>query len=86
MVSSEKPQDGDLRVWWIPQVPGKPFTVPVATIAEGRKICDVLADYDLFQFRHRVKGDYANAGGLSRYEADGDGGFDWYDVDPDEED
>jgi hypothetical protein len=33
----------------------------------------VLADYDLFQFENRIKGDYCNAGGLVVYEEDSDG-------------
>ncbi len=27
-------KDGDLQVWWIPQVPGTMFTVDVASVAE----------------------------------------------------
>lgn len=71
------PKAGDLRVWWIPQVPGQPFTVNVSTIAEAQKLLTVLADYDLFQYRHRIKPDYANTGGLMVFE---DGEWtDWYD-------
>ncbi len=58
------PRQGDLRVWWIPQVPGKAFYVPVSSIAEAQKLLDVLADYDCFQFNNRIKPDYCNAGGL----------------------
>lgn len=54
----------ELRVWWIPQVPMNPFWVPVANVAEAAKILEVLAFYDMFQFRNRVKGDYCNMGGL----------------------
>lgn len=62
----------------------KPFTVPVASVAEGAKLLDVLADYDLFQFNNRIKPDYCNAGGLNRWTADCDGegtpGWEsWYD-------
>jgi hypothetical protein len=59
----------ELRVWWIPQIPMTAFYVPVASVAEGVKILDVLAKYDLFQLEHRVKGDYANAGGLQMRES-----------------
>ena len=55
------------RVWWIPQVPGKPFHVTVKTLAEARLILDTLAQYDLFQFENNIKPDYANAGGLEVY-------------------
>lgn len=77
---SNEPKDGDLRVWWIPQVPMKAFTVPVDSLDEGRKLCDVLADYDRFQYENNVKPDYVNMGGIQVYEPDGDGGMDWFDA------
>ncbi len=82
---------GDLQVWWIPQVPmRKQFVVPVATVAEGAKLLQVLADYDLFQFKNRIKPDYSNVGGLQRWcKDDGDGrpgGEDWYDDETGEDD
>lgn len=52
------------KVWWIPQVPGKRFEVAADTVQEGEKIMEVLANYDMFQFEHNIKPDYANAGGL----------------------
>lgn len=69
------------RVWWIPQIPGKPFTVTVDSITQGRWLCDVLADYDLFQYENKIKPDYANAGGVQ--ERDDDGWFDVEDADQD---
>ena len=73
-----------LRIWWIPQVPGKSFEVPVASVDEAKKILTVLADYDLFQHENRIKGDYCNAGGLNVYDEDADGEgnpgwVEWYD-------
>lgn len=67
------PNKGDLRVWWIPQVPMKPFHVPVANIGEAKLVLKTLANYDLFQYDNRVKGDYCNAGGLECYSQDDDG-------------
>jgi len=89
--NKEKHKVGDLQVWWIPQVPmRKPFTVDVESAQEGAKILDVLANYDLFQLRNRIKPDYSNAGGLRRWCADdGDGhpGWeDWYDEETGEDD
>lgn len=53
------------RVWWIPQIPGKPFFVDeVPTLAEAKRLMVILADYDLFQFHNRIKPDYSNAGGI----------------------
>lgn len=60
---------GDLRVWWIPQIPGKPFVQHVATLVEAKLLLDMLADYDQFQLDHRIKPDYANAGGLEVFDA-----------------
>jgi hypothetical protein len=67
----------DLRVWWIPQVPMASFTVNVSSVAEGVKILNTLAAYDLFQLKHRVKPDFCNAGGLQMME-DGEW-VDWCD-------
>jgi hypothetical protein len=76
---------GDLQVWWIPQVPGKPFTVTSSSLAEAGKILDVLADYDSFQFENLIKPDYCNAGGLQVWCADdGDGKPGWKDWHDDE--
>ena len=77
-----KAKEGDLRVWWIPQVPGQPFHVPVASVAEARLLVDALAAYDAFQYRNRIKPDYSNAGGLEVFE---DGEWcEWSDEDGDE--
>lgn len=84
---SEEPKFGDMRVWWIPQVPMKAFYVPVSSIKEAKKILDVLGKYDAFQFENNVKPDYSNVGGLEIYEHNFDGEIDgwceWYDDDGD---
>ena len=78
MSCNHKP--GDLQVWWIPQVPGKPFEVPVQSVQEGVKIMDVLADYDQFQLDNNIKPDYANVGGIRVWcEDDGEGEPGWND-------
>lgn len=69
-----KPKEGDLQVWWKPQVPMKSFIYPVDSVDEAALIINVLGLYDLFQYENKVKGDYANAGGLEVYEDD-----DWVD-------
>lgn len=72
-------KEGRLKVWWIPQVPGKSFDVPVSSAEQGKFLLNVLAEYDLFQFENRIKPDYANAGGLMAFE---DGEWcDWTDED-----
>lgn len=75
---------GDLRVWWVPQVPLKSFLVPVSSVEEAAKVMNVLADYDIFQFENKVKGDYCNAGGLQVFD-DGEW-MDWFDEETGEED
>jgi hypothetical protein len=62
-----------LQVWWIPQIPMKPFIVSVDSIEQGVKIMDVLAEYDKFQFENKVKPDYANGGGINMWDDDSDG-------------
>jgi len=69
---------GDLRVWWIPQVPMQAFRVLVKDIEQAKLILNTLADYDLLQLRNNIKPDYANVGGLEVYVNDaGDGIPDW---------
>lgn len=67
-VSSPATSIGDLRVWWIPQVPGTPFHVKVKNTDEAKLLLKTLANYDLFQFKNKIKGDYCNAGGLEVFE------------------
>lgn len=71
--------EGDLRVWHIPQVPGKPFYVPVQSPEEAIKVLDILADYDQFQFQNNIKPDYCNASGLEVFE--GGEWVEWYNED-----
>ena len=71
---------GDLRVWWIPQVPMCAFYVPVKTVDEAILVLDTLAKYDLFQYENDVKDDYCNAGGLEILDWP-NGWREWYDED-----
>lgn len=75
-----------LKVWWIPQVPGKSFEVAVDNVKEAVVLLDALANYDMFQFENNIKPDYSNAGGLMMWEDDEwtdweieDGDGDWWD-------
>jgi hypothetical protein len=71
------PVIGQLRVWWIPQVPMKPFHRDVDNVKSAKLLLDTLAQYDIFQFANRIKPDYCNAGGLEVF---GEEGWeDWYD-------
>lgn len=69
-----------LRVWWIPQVPMKPFYYPVKDIETAKILLDVLALYDKFQYKNNVKPNYSNAGGLEEWDAGHGGGWiEYYD-------
>jgi hypothetical protein len=68
---------GALRIWWVPQVPMKPFYRDVADLSQAKLLLETLADYDAFQFENKVKGDYCNVGGFHVFE-DGEWS-DWYD-------
>jgi len=73
-------EEGDLRVWWIPQVPmDTSFYVAVKNIKEAILILDALANYDLFQLKHNIKPDYSNVGGLQIFEKNHEGNLEWSD-------
>lgn len=80
-IRRRQPWHTKLRVWWIPQVPGKSFEVLVKTPQEAVLLCQTLSDYDNFQFHNQIKPDYTNAGGIQEWE-DGE----WIDAwDPEDE-
>jgi hypothetical protein len=68
LVALRSPKDGDLKVWWIPQVPMKSFEAPVPDLLTARYLLDTLAEYDFFQLENRIKPDFSNAGGLMIFE------------------
>lgn len=61
---------GDLRIWWIPQIPGAPFMLNVKDAEEGVMLMAILAKYDLFQFHRLIKPDYYDIGGFEIFEDD----------------
>lgn len=75
---------GDLRVYYIPQVPGTPYRHSVPDLATAVIVKTALEQLSLFEYTNRIKPDYSDASGIERYEEDGDGGLDWFDVDPDD--
>lgn len=68
---------GQLRVWHIPQVPGKAFRVEVKNLEEAKLVLSTLILYDAFQYKNRIKPDYCNASGLEEFQDLGDGESDW---------
>lgn len=73
-----KPNEGDLRVWWVPNPPREPFYYPVKTVDEAKKVIDVLAQYDLYLGELIV----ANGSGLEVY--DGEDWTEWDNEDGDD--
>ncbi len=74
-----------LRVWWIPQVPGKPFQVEVANLIEAKLLLNALENYDQFQVDNRIKGDYCNCGGLEMWNEEDNDWEEWFNEDYDRE-
>lgn len=78
-------KNGQLKVWWIPQVPMKSFEVLVNNLNEAELLLTTLAEYDKFQYDNNIKPDYSNAGGLSIWDEsldpdeEGEKWTDWYD-------
>lgn len=66
-----------LRVWHIPQVPGKPFYIYTEDIREAKKIMDILAAYDLFQLENRIKPDFTNVNGVQMWDEAENEWIDW---------
>jgi hypothetical protein len=85
-------QPGDLLVWYIPQVPMKAFERflplrgrdPEEALREAVLIQDTIIEFSAFEFENRVKPDYSDATGIARWEGDGAGGMDWYDIEEEE--
>lgn len=86
-IKDKQPSIGDLQVWWIPQIgaAGLPFVVSVKSVAEGVKIMDSLASYDLYQLENNIKPDYANTGGLEVFTGSGEWA-EWWDEETGESD
>lgn len=70
-----------LRIWHIPQIPGKPFHIEVKSVEEAIVILSALAHYDLFQLEQNIKPDYANAQGLELFNPETKDWQEWEDDD-----
>lgn len=72
--------ENKLRVWWNPQIGAveESFYVPVESIEEAKKIIEILSAYDLYQLQSRIKGDFANTGGLQIYNTEVADYEDWW--------
>lgn len=68
-----------LRIAHIPQLGGHAFHVNVDHLQEAKKIMDVLAAYDHFQYENRIKPDYANATFLEEFDLNDGEWVSWMD-------
>lgn len=80
--SGNEPKNGDLRVVHFPQVPCRAFHVPVTSPDDAIRLMGILARYDDFQLKQRIKPDYSSAADLEVYE-DGEW-LTWYDDEGDD--
>lgn len=70
--------DKKFRVWWCPQIGVKKnFLIPVCSIEEAKKIMDILAAYDCYEYNQNIKSDYANYGGLEVFNEEVQEWEDW---------
>ena len=68
-----------MRVWWISQVGANAtFYVPVESVVEAKKVMDMLAAYDCFQYNYKIKPDYCNTGGLQVWNEEDQEWEDWF--------
>lgn len=68
-----------LRVSHYPQLPCNSFIVEVNSLSEAKKVMDMLANYDLFQYENKIKPDYCNTTILEEYNEDTQEWLDWCD-------
>ena len=61
--------EGDLEMWFIPDIPGKEFRWKVDSGAEAEKLIEVLAAYNRYLHRRGLMDDYeADASGVEIFE------------------
>lgn len=65
-----QPRENDLQLWFIPQIGGPTFTHRISDGKEGVYLIDAISQYDLYCHRNNLRPDFANAGGINRYELD----------------
>lgn len=93
-VQAHVPAEGDLRINYIPQIPGKPFQAifPVDTetdfpddvefarrLGRAAQTLDAIINFSTFEYDNRIKPDYSDMLAIERFQ-DGD----WEDIDEEE--
>lgn len=72
------------KIWYIPQIPMPPWELEIDDLETAKLVLNSVIDFSIFEYVNRVKPDYADVAGISRWEEDGEGGFDWFELDEDE--
>lgn len=75
------PNESPLKVWWIPEVPGKGCQMFVPSPQMAGVALEVLALYDLFLYKEELRSpsDFSNAGGVVVWNKEGNEWEDFYD-------
>lgn len=74
-------KDKKIRVCHFPQVPCNPFIVEVEDLREAKIVKDILAEYDLFQFKNKFKPDYCNTTIIEEFDKEENKWLSWSDSD-----
>lgn len=76
-------QNQKLRVFHIPQIgmKGKPFTFPVSSIEEAKKMILLIDVYDIYQYENHIKPDFCNMTDLEVWNEAENEWETWYDED-----
>lgn len=69
------------KAWYIPQVPMKAFEFETEDLLLAGTVLDQISEFSAFEFNNNIKPDYFDVAGISRWEEDGEGGYDWFDLD-----
>ena len=86
VVQAHTPSEGDIRISYIPQIPGRPFQAifPVNAVetfderlTEAAQALDAIVNFSIFEFENRVKPDYSDMALIEYFDSDGD----WEEID-----
>lgn len=69
------------KAYYIPQVPMKAFEFETDDLLLAGIVLDQISEFSAFEYKNNVKPDYSDAAGISRWEEDGEGGHDWFELD-----
>ncbi|MFF4026947.1 hypothetical protein ACFYY5_29265 [Nocardia elegans] len=74
------PKLHDLRVWYTADPPRKAVHIHVPDMAYALTVLATLEAVTAYETVHQIRREVEVQAGVQRYEVNGDGGWDWYDV------